>query len=104
MELNYIAPGAVLFLSAYSLGELKNGYRLGELEHFLTTSRAEPVFFSLSYILVIFPCRRGRKVTEVWSKLHYKFVIDKRCLSFTQTYRSKFLVTQRADEFGCQIK
>lgn len=91
-------------LTTHSLGKLRNGYRLGKLEGFLTPAHAEPVFFSLPCILVILPSRRDRKETEVWSKLHYKFVIGKRCLSFTQTYCCKFAVTQQTVGFGCQNK
>lgn len=100
----YCSWSCVIPLTIKSLGKLGTGYGPGKLEAFLTPARAEPISISWSYILVMFPHRRDRKETEVWSKLHYKFVIDKRCLSFTQTYRCKFSVTQQTEGFGCQNK
>lgn len=100
----YCSWSCFIPLTIQSLGKLRNGYGLDKLEGFLTPARAEPIFFSLSYILVMFPHRRDRKETEAWSKLHYKFVIDERCLSLTHSYHRKFSVTQQTEGFGCQNK
>lgn len=96
-----------MFYSSHHTGTRETEARLqaGRTGGFSNTCRCRiNVCFSRSYILAIFPHRRDRKETEVWSKLHCKFVIDKRCLSFTQTYRCKFSVTQQTDRFGCQNK
>lgn len=61
------------------------------------------IFLSKLYSVNI-PLRRDREKTEVRSKWHRNFVIDKRCFSFTQIHWCNFSVTQQTEGFGCQNK
>lgn len=56
VELNCVTPFPI-----QTQGKLRNGYEAGEQEGFQTISHTEPAFFSQSYILIIFPCRKDRK-------------------------------------------